>query len=169
MSTTFPSDHRRQVDLAYAQSADFVGFMLGGADERARFRVLLQGLAARTPFADAVTQAYHVPLGYMERQWRDTLTQRFGRWPALLMGLTFLWALGAILLVIAYVRARRRHAATLRRWEIEEAPLLQARVPPPPPATTTQVATLEDFFENRAKEEAGIPTVTHEGQNHTLH
>jgi Peptidase MA superfamily len=169
MAAGFPPDHR-QVNLAYAQSADFVGFMLGGADERVRFRGLLQALSTGAPFLDAVNSAYHVPLGYLERQWRETLSQRFGRWPALLMGLTFLWALGALLLVVAYIRARRRHHRTLRRWEIEEAPLVQARVPVPPPAPAAQVTTLDDFFDKRpAKDEPGIPTVTHEGQNHTLH
>lgn len=169
LAASFPSRHG-EVDLAYAQSADFVGFMLGGTDERARFRELLRALARGTPFADALTHAYHVPLGYMERDWRATLTQRFGRWPALLMGLTFVWVLGAVLLVVGYIRTRGRHKATLRRWAIEEAPLAQppAVVPPPLPVTPAQ-SNIDEFFDKRAKGDSGIPTVVHDGQSHTLH
>lgn len=169
ISVSFPARHG-EVDLAYAQSADFVGFMLGGADERSRFHALLAGLSTGMPFADAVKAAYDVPLGYMEREWRDTLTQRFGRWPALLMGLTFVWVIGALLLVIAYVRMRSRSKTTLERWEIEEAPLLEAPMPTRTLAPAPPVTAIDDFFENRkGKDDAGIPTVVHEGQNHTLH
>jgi len=168
ISVSFPQRHS-EVDLAYAQSSDFVGFLLGGADERTRFHALLGGLARHVAFGEAIKQAYHVPLEYLEREWRNTLTQRFGRWPALLMGLTFVWVLGALLLVAAYIRSRRKHKLTLRRWAIEEAPLLQPLAAVPPPPQSPHLAVLEDFFEHRSSDEPGIPTVVHEGHNHTLH
>lgn len=188
LSRAFPLRHG-DVDLAYAQSADFVSFMLGGADERARFRDLLTQLSRGVAFEEAVKTAYHVPLGYMEREWRTALTQRYGRWPALLMGLTFVWAVGAILLLVGYVRARRKHARTLERWAVEEAPA--AAVPPPVPqaalvhATTASLPVgasrepaqtsqptgpVDEFFENRRQQsDSGVPTVVHDGQSHTLH
>jgi hypothetical protein len=171
LSTSFPSQ-RSDVDLAYAESADFVGFMLSGGDERARFRTLLRELAQAKPFPDAVQTAYHVPVGYMEREWRATLTQRFGRWPVLFMGLTSIWVLGAVLLVIGYIRARSRHRSTIQRWAIEEAPVVSVPPPTPPPAPPAGAvqSTLDDFFDNRrAKNDPGVPTVVHDGQSYTLH
>jgi hypothetical protein len=171
LAVAFPAGGS-DVELAYAEGADFVGFMLSGGDERARFRSLLRELAQGKAFPDAVQSAYHVPVGYMEREWRATLTQRFGRWPVLFMGLTSIWVLGAVLLVVGYARARARHRSTMQRWAIEEAPIVNAAVPPaPPPAPTgaTQ-STLDDFFDNRrAKNDPGVPTVVHDGQSHTLH
>ncbi len=194
LSASFPLRHN-EVDLAYAQSADFVSYMQGSADDRVRFRQLLGQLATHVPFADAVKNAYHVPLGYMEREWRNALSQRFGRWPAFLIGLSFIWTLGAILLVIGYVRTRIRHKSTLRRWEGEEAVLdathrvqarplartteapssgLSAQATPPIPqsaqTTTVTQGPIDDFFDNRRQpSETGVPTVVHDGQSHTLH
>jgi hypothetical protein len=182
--TQFPAQHHA-VDLAYAQSADFVDQMLAGADQRARFRVLLAELRKGVAFPDAVRSAYHVPLGYMEREWRNSVTQRFGRWPALLMGLTFVWAVGAVLLLVGYLRARRKHKRTLKRWALEEAPARASVPPPPPQAVATHAAAaaqppasqataahspIDDFFENRRQpSDKGVPTVVHDGQSHTLH
>jgi hypothetical protein len=163
---------RADVDLAYAQSADFVGFMRSGTDERARFRALLRELSQRRPFPEAIEAAYHVHLGYMEREWRASLTQRFGRWPMLFMGLTSLWVLGAVLLVVGYMRTRTRARATLQRWALEEQPVLAAAGvvgPPPTPAGAVQ-SSVDDFFDNRhTKHDPGIPTIVHDGQSHTLH
>jgi len=168
LSNAFPSSHS-QIDLAYAQSADFVGFMLDGRDERGHFQALLRELAKGRPFTDAVQATYHVPLSYLEREWRAGLQRHFGRWPALFMGLTFVWVLGAGLLGVAFVRTRLRDRATLRRWAIEEAPILSAPPPPPQPAGATQ-SSVDEFFDNRrTQSDSGVPTVVHDGQHHTLH
>jgi hypothetical protein len=168
LSTSFPRDHS-QVDLAYAQSADFVGYMLEGQDEQDHFQALLRELALGRPFAEAVQATYHVPLSYLEREWRSTLQRHYGRWPALFMGLTVFWVLGAALLAVAYVRTRMRHRATLRRWAIEEAPILTAPPPAPQPSGATQ-SSVDEFFDNRRSQtDSGVPTVVHDGQHHTLH
>jgi hypothetical protein len=100
----------------------------------------------------------------------------------MLMGLTSLWALGAVLIIIAYVRARARHRATLERWEAEERTAMAATAalalpaasmvestPSSPPAGAVQ-SSLDDFFDSRhAKHEPGVPTIVHDGQSHTLH
>jgi hypothetical protein len=175
LSNAFPVRHS-DIDLAYAESADFVGFMMSGGDERARFRNLLRELAHGRAFPESIQTAYHVPLGYMEREWRATLTQRFGRWPVLFMGLTSIWVLGAVLLVVGYARARARHRSTLQRWAIEEAPVVAPTPSAAPPAAATAAATgavqssLDEFFDNRrTKHDPGIPTVVHDGRSHTLH
>lgn len=168
LSTAFPNSHS-QIDLAYAQSADFIGFMLDGRDEREHFQTLLRELAKGTAFNEAVQTTYRVPLSYLEREWRAGLQRHFGRWPALFMGLTFVWVLGAVLLGVAFVRTRLRHHATLRRWAIEEAPILSAPPPPTQPAGATQ-SSVDEFFDNRrTQSESGVPTVVHDGQHHTLH
>jgi hypothetical protein len=180
LSRGFPA-RRDEVDIAYAQSADFVGHMLSGKEERSRFRALLEKLRQGSEFSAAVESAYHVPLSYMEREWRSSLTQRFGRWPMLLMGLTSLWALGAVLVIIGYIRARARHRATLERWEAEERTAMATAAltipitsltdaaPSTPPAGAVQ-SSLDDFFDNRpAGHEPGVPTIVHDGQSHTLH
>jgi hypothetical protein len=163
---------RDEIDLAYAQSADFVGFMSAGTDERVRFASLVRELNQHRPFPEAVEAAYHVPLGYMEREWRSSVVQRYGRWPLMFMGLTALWVFGAILLVIGYIRSKLRDRATLQRWALEEQPVLavaQAITPPQPPAGAIQ-SSVDDFFDNRhAKPESGVPTIVHDGQSHTLH
>jgi hypothetical protein len=178
----FPA-RREEVDIAYAQSADFVGHMLSGKEERGRFRALLQYLRDGQEFSAAVEAAYRVPLSYMEREWRTGLNQRFGRWPMMLMGLTSLWALSAVLVIVAYMRARARHRATLERWEAEERTALAATAalssvapanlvdaaPSTPPTGAVQ-SSLDDFFDSRhAKHEPGVPTIVHDGQSHTLH
>lgn len=169
LSQSFPNNHN-QVDLAYAQSADFVGFLLASRDERHRFHSLLRDVAAGKSLDQSVQANYQVPLAYLEREWRATLQRRFGRWPALFMGLTFVWVLGAGLLVAAYVRSRLRHRATLRRWAIEEAPILNALPPPPPQPTGAAQSSVDEFFENRrGQSDTGVPTVVHDGQHHTLH
>jgi hypothetical protein len=176
----FPAQ-RDEVDIAYAQSADFVGHMMASKEERGQFRALLDALRQGSDFSAAVESAYHVPLSYMEREWRATLSQRFGRWPMLVMGLTSLWALGAVLVIIGYIRARARHRATVERWEVEERTALATSAltipitaltdaaPSTPPAGAVQ-SSLDDFFDNRhVKNEPGVPTIVHDGQSHTLH
>jgi hypothetical protein len=169
LSEKFPNNSHNQIDLAYAQSADFVGFMLDGRDEHGHFQALLKELALGRPFADAVQTTYRVPLSYLEREWRSGLQRHYGRWPALFMGLTFVWVLGAVLLGVAFVRTRLRHRATLRRWAIEEAPILSAPPAPPQPTGATQ-SSVDEFFDNRrTQSDSGVPTVVHDGQHHTLH
>lgn len=170
LTNRFPSRHG-EVNLAYAQAADLVGHMLAGDQGRKSLRVLIAALREGKPFEQAITVAYRMPLWRIELQWRAALTQRFGRWPSILTGLTVVWGIGALLLVIGYVRVRRQHHQTLKRWAIEEAPPLAVlSLPPPPPPPTRHVAddVLDAWTEHRRREPE-IPTVVHEGRNHTLH
>jgi len=170
LSKQFPAATRGEVDLAYAQSADFVGFMLSGSDEHTRFVGLMRELNHR-PFGDAIEAAYHVQLGYLEREWRASLQQRYGRWPLFLMGLTALWVFGAVLLVLGYARTKLRDRATLQRWALEEQPVVAIAhtIAPQPPSGAIQ-SSVDDFFESRrAKPDSGVPTIVHDGQSHTLH
>lgn len=179
LSNAFPVRHH-EVDLAYAQSADLVRYLLDGEDDAHRFRDLIAAMRRGETFEQAVQTAYHVSLGYIEREWRSQVTRRFGRWPSILAGLTGVWALGALLLLLGYVRTRRRHHRTLAQWEAEEAaseaglsfravteqmPLTEENDNPRP----HRVDEVFDQLEERRREPSGVPTVEHEGRSYTLH
>jgi hypothetical protein len=172
LSASFPDEHHGEVDLAYAQAADLAGTLLGGELGPNRFRGLVTQLRAGRPLEEAVLAAYGMPLERIEQRWRTQLAQRFGRWPTVLGGLTFVWALAAILLVVGYVRVRRRQNKTLERWAIEEAPLLAPVVsqpPPPPPPQRTPADDVLDAWGERQHRDPGVPTIVHEGRSYTLH
>lgn len=172
LSGRFPASEG-QIDLAYAQAADVVGHMLEGEAGPDRFRALVAALRAGQPFEQALHGAYRVTLEQLERQWRAQLARRFGNLPAILSGLTVIWVVGALLLVYGYVQVRRRHRSTLKRWAIEEAPLLtpEAATPPPaPPAAPRSVADdVLDSWTDQQRRDSGVPTIVHEGRSYTLH
>ena len=170
LSGAFGEEHGA-VDLAYAQSADVVRYLVDG-DDPGRFPRLVTRLREGSTFDDAVRQAYGLPLAYVEREWRAAVERRFGRWPSFLAGLASLWALSAVLLVVGYVRVRRKHAQTLAAWAAaEEAATAQppTPTPPPTPAPTPPTDAILDAIEARRRHDPEIPTVVHEGQSHTLH
>ena len=171
LSASFPDEHHGEVDLAYAQAADLAGTLLGGELGPGRFRGLVTQLREGRTLDEAVLAAYGMPLDRIEQRWRGQLAQRFGRWPTVLGGLTFVWALAAILLVVGYIRVRRRQAKTLERWAIEEAPMLApvSQPPPPPPPQRTPADDVLDAWGERQHRDPGVPTIVHEGRSYTLH
>jgi hypothetical protein len=169
----FPARHG-EVSLAYAQSADLVGQLLQEDRDQVRFRKLVAGLRSGASFEQAFAQSYQIPLWQLEREWRGSLAHRFGSWPSLLSGLTVVWALAALLLVFGYFRVRQRHRSTLKRWAIEEAPVLalvEATPPPTPSAAVPRNAADDvlDAWTDQQRKEAGVPTIVHEGRSYTLH
>jgi hypothetical protein len=171
LSQSFPARHG-DVSLAYAQSADLVGQLLRSDRDRDRFRRLVSELRADKTFEQAFAAAYRMPLWRFERQWRSHVTQRFGSWPSILSGLTVVWAIAALLLVLGYFRIRRRQRETLKRWAIEEAPVLAMEtVTPPPPVPPARSAADDvlDAWTDQQRRDSGIPTIVHEGRSYTLH
>jgi hypothetical protein len=172
LSARFPA-REGEVDLAYAEAADLVGHMLEGDAGPSRFRAALGSVRAGQPFATALQRAYGVSLAQLEHQWRAQLARRFGHLPAILSGLTVVWVIGALLLVYGYVQVRRRQRATLKRWAIDEAPLLApdpAQPPPAPPAAPRSVADdVLDSWSDQQRRDSGVPTIVHEGRSYTLH
>jgi hypothetical protein len=170
LSQSFPARHG-DVSLAYAQSADLVGHLLQGDQKHARFRALIAELRAGKPFEQAFAAAYGMPLWRIEQQWRAQLTQRFGSWPSILSGLTLVWGMAAVFLIFGYFRVRRRHRETLKRWAIEEAPVLALQTAPPvpePPQRSVADDVLDAWGDQRRRD-SGVPTIVHEGRSHTLH
>lgn len=107
----FP-DRPGDVELAYAQSIDFVSFLLGEYG-RDRFHRLVDLLRDGWPFFLAVEEAYQDGLFAIEDAWHRDLKMRF-TWIPLITGTATLWFLATLVLIAAYLRKRRS-----RRREIE--------------------------------------------------
>jgi hypothetical protein len=147
------------VNVAYAQSADVVGFLRRTNNDERRFHRLIQSLRDGETFDTALATAYGWTRIGLERQWRESLRTRYRILPALLAGST-IWVAAAILVVFAYRRRRRYHHMKLEqmahREELEA--LTAVSQPPPAPLSGAEVAS-----------DAGIPIVEHDGESHTLH
>lgn len=114
----FPAD-ASEAGIAYAQSADLVRYLLRTGEEH-RFRDLLARLESGQPFEQAVADAYGSTLFLLERDWKRDLARRYTFWPVLFGG-SLVWGLGIGLLVIGYVKRRRRAKQKLLDWAREEA------------------------------------------------
>jgi hypothetical protein len=160
----FPGDHY-EVNVAYAESADFVRYLMRDAD-RARFGSLVQRVRAGSSFARSLDDAYATDLRKLEYEWREEVSHRFSVVP-MLTGGGLLWTLMAMLAVAAWVKKRRRAKAKLAQWAREEAEadaaIAAARAER---ERTTPEPTPEDEVPQRVP---SIPVVEHEGRWYTLH
>jgi hypothetical protein len=170
LSRAFPA-RPEGVNLAYAQSADIVRHMLKDRSDRARLPGLLSRVAKGEGFEKAVLSSYYVDLPYLEREWRTGLHERFHVTPLLLSG-SFLWVGIAVLAVFAFVRRRRDQRRKLERWADEEAQQERAL------AALSMQRQVEERGEQATRaglvvaqwvREPGVPTIEHDGQQHTLH
>ncbi len=107
-----------RVDLAYAQSADFVGWLIR-TERPERFAVLLGHLRAGTAFDRAVSDTYGATLSRLEDDWRKELDGRFALAPVW-AGTGLAWVIGVGLLIASALRRRRKSKVTLDRWDREE-------------------------------------------------
>ncbi|MDH3727320.1 MAG: peptidase MA family metallohydrolase [Myxococcales bacterium] len=158
LSDRFPN-RPHDVNVAYAQSADVVGFLRRTPNDERRFHRLIQSMRAGETFDTALSKAYGWTSIGLEREWRESLRKRYRIVPALLGGTT-IWVLAAILVLVAYRRRRRYHHLKLQqmgyREELEAA--ASSTLPPPMPEAETDAVS-----------DAGVPLVEHDGESHTLH
>jgi len=165
LDAAFPRD-RYEVSIAYAESADFVRFLLRDAD-RARFASFIERVRGGSPFDRALADAYGTDLRKLEYQWREEIAKRYTFLPLLTSG-SLLWVLVFFALVIGYAKKRKRVKATLERWEREEAALDAAKA-----AAATVAAegpATEVLADARvAPRPPGLPKIEYEGRWHTLH
>lgn len=162
----FPQDNY-DVSVAYAESADFVRYLVRDGDEH-RFTSLVSRVREGDSFDRALGDAYTTNLRRLEFQWREDLSKRFTLTPVLLGG-SFLWVLVAGLMGWAYVKKRRKAKETLARWEKEERALELARLrllEGEPQEESVESAATSARNPLRA---AGLPKVHHDGHWHTLH
>lgn len=162
LDRSFPERHY-EVNVAYAEAADFVRFLGRNADS-ARFVSLIARVRGGQKFDNAARDAYDADLRTLEYQWKEGLSQRFTLMPAL-MGGSFLWVLVIGAMGYAYVKRRKRSKAILDRWEKEEAlhdALVRRR------QLEAEVAARGNNEED-APVRIDVPRVEHEGDWHTLH
>lgn len=164
LDKSFPRDHF-EVNIAYAESASFVRFLLKKSDHM-RFVSMIERVREGTPFDRALADAYGADLRKLEFQWRGEVERRYSVIP-ILTGGGLIWVLVIGGLGYAYVRKRRRAKAILAKWEKEEAleDALRARE-----------ALARDRAEALAEGEDVVllvsvkaPKVEHDGNWHTLH
>jgi hypothetical protein len=152
-----------QVNVAYAESADFVAFLLRTEGD-GRFPVLVSHLATGLDFASGIRRTYGSPLSHFESEWRHDVEIRFLTAP-LWAGTGFLWLVGLVLLVLAYIRRRARSRATLARWEREE------RGPTAPAVTvvTPGLRSQSALQEGDGASSSDVPEIALDGKRYTLH
>lgn len=121
----FP-DTAGDVRLAYAQSVDFISYLLERAGP-ARFSEVVRRLAAAEPLTVALEETYDIGVEELEQQWQASLKRRF-TWVPLLTGSAALWSLAALIFLLAYLRRRRQRRRRLEQMEAEE----RAELFPPP-------------------------------------
>lgn len=168
----FPADPT-EVEIAYAQAADVVRFLLRRQDA-ARFAGLVTRLERGEAFEAALTDAYGSDVVTLEREWREDVARRYTFWPVFFSGTT-IWAGALGLFAWGYRRRRRRAQETLARWAREEAREDAARA-------RARVEVLDDAAPPRlhvviarnalsppALPDSEVPKVQHEGNWHTLH
>ncbi len=160
LDRSFPRENY-EVSIAYAESADFVRFLMRDSD-RQRFTAMIERVRDGQSFDRAVADAYGSDLRKLEFQWREELSKRFTYIPVLTGG-SLVWVLVIGALVYGYVRRRRRAKATLARWEKEEAASFSA-------VGVTDEAEPRPTLEHIAVQaKAELPKVEHDGSWHTLH
>jgi hypothetical protein len=118
----FP-ERPQDVEVAYAQSAEFVSFLFKRHGPVA-FGQLIEHVGQGVVFEEAFARAFHSSLTVEEADWRDDVALRYPWWPVLLGSGTALWAVSGILMAFAYVRRRRQvrshRAQQLRIEQLED-------------------------------------------------
>lgn len=114
----FPADSA-EVSIAYAQSADFVRFLLRRQD-RQRFASLITRLSSGESFESAMADAYASDLRKLEFQWREEIKKRYSYVPMFLGG-GLLWVGAFVVVGIGWYRRRLDYRKTMERWAREEA------------------------------------------------
>jgi len=170
LERAFPEDPRG-VALAYAESADFVQFLMRESD-RARFGSLVERVRSGELFERALDDAYGVDLRRLEYEWREDVTHRYGLLP-LLTGGGVLWTLVVALSVLAWASRRRRAKAKLAEWATEEQLQRSAAALPETKDVRLSATPPNDAPSSCAPASSpashGVRVVEHEGRYYTLH
>lgn len=177
----FPAD-ATAAELAYAESADVVRFLLRQQD-RERFPALIARIRDGQPFVAALRDAYGLDLSSLEYEWREEIGKRYSFWPVLFSG-SLVWAGVLLLFVLGFRRRKKKSQETLERWAREEAyaELRRARaslVAAPPrvhivlpgheaPASSVVPSDLPTM-PPVPMVDTDVPRVEHDGRWHTLH
>jgi hypothetical protein len=146
-----------------AQAADMISFMLR-PEMRSKFGALVERLRQGDSLESALSSAYGLGLGVIERQWRAELSRRTTV-SSVLMGVGFPVA---CLVAYAVVRAvRRRRASTSSKRPTKKEP--RVGTPGDRPRVHIVFSRRDERVEPPMLPESEIPKVEHEGEWHTLH
>lgn len=107
-----------QIHLAYAQAADFTGFLLR-REGWLGIRIVLRKRAKGVPFDEAFEFAFRDNLSSLEKEWHAGLKNRWN-WLPLLTGTGALWGAIVILFLVAYAAAKRKYRLRLQEMEKQE-------------------------------------------------
>jgi hypothetical protein len=146
-----------EVELAYAQSADFVRF-LSRRDDHPRFVRMLDRVASGQPFESAMANAYGSDLRKLEFQWKSDLAKRLPMWS--IVGSLVSVAM-VVLFGLAWYKRRKRSKEVLSQWEREEAQMDEV-------IRQIEAATRETTTTMPPPPQK-LPKVEHGGSWHTLH
>lgn len=143
------------VTVAYAQSADFVGWLLR-TEGSARFGLLLAHARAGRTFEEAVRESYGVTFAHLEETWRRDFDSRFALAP-LWAGTGIVTTLGLVLVGWAMVRRRRKSQSTRARWDREEKRRAEALARLQPTRLTVVTPGLYLIHGGRADDARDLP------------
>ncbi len=112
-----------RVDLAYAEAADFVGFLLrrGGW---LGLRIVVRQVSKGAPFEEAFQFSYNDSVKNLEKKWLQGLTKRW-QWLPLVTGTGAVWGFIVALFLLAYSVTKNRQKKRLEEMEQEEHQLDQ--------------------------------------------
>jgi hypothetical protein len=164
LDSGFPLDHY-EVNVAYAESADFVSFLLRDVD-RARFGSLVERVRSGTSFDRALEDAYGTDIRKLEYEWREGVSRRFSIVP-LLTGGGLLWVFIVALASVAWMKRRKRAREKIARWAQEEAEMEAALVTAEREGVERAAAPADE--EMPSGPTRGIPVVEHQGRWYTVH
>jgi Peptidase MA superfamily len=171
LDRAFPSQSY-EASIAYAESADFVRFLLRDQDHE-RFLALIERVRGGQPFDRALSDAYDTDSRKIEYQWREDIAKRYTFAPVLASG-ALVWVVALGILVLGYTRKRRRDRAILARWEEEEALQQGPLQIVPSDLSGSNAGALSQASPVSQGVPAdisrrGLPKIEHEGGWHTVH
>jgi len=182
LDRTFPAKEW-DAEVAYAEAADVVRFLVR-REEKHRFRGLVSRLRDGETMDSALFNSYGEQTATLESEWREDVAKRYTFWPVLFSG-SIIWAGTLGLFAVGWRKKRRKAAATLARWEREEAAedevrrRLALRADPTAPSPRVHIVLAQTPNDDAPPSvppamlqrlpEIEVPKVEHDGQWHTLH
>lgn len=107
-----------QADLAYAQSADFMAWLMTKYNEQI-IRQILQNLKETHDINKALIKATGNPLSELQKLWLKEKT-RYYFWIPILTGSLTIWFIASVLVILGYKRKRKKSLLKMKFWELEE-------------------------------------------------
>ncbi len=118
-------DRPGQINLAYAEAADFTNFLIGEGGWPA-IRAVINLTASGTRFEEAIEVAFGRTLRDLEVAWRASLMNNW-QWVPLVTGTGALWGLIVVLFFVAFAVVQRKKKKRLLEMEAEEMLAVEPR------------------------------------------